>query len=195
MLALLAANVVLTAKPIVFEASFDGARYAFGDKVRLELRAKNVSNEPIVLAKAIWDGAPAASATAVLTRNGQTLETVGESSMPLVQVEVSNRVTSDRFVTIPPGKTETLFFREFEREYDFHGSTTRTKADFSRASLKPLEVGKYTCVVTYSFDPAALARPLRRDRERQFEFGPGAKALWDSALKAKVSLTRNFEVR
>jgi hypothetical protein len=130
-----------------------------------------------------------------LTRGDQVVTTTGESSMPLVQVQVSNRVTADRFVTIAPGASVVLFYQEFEKEYDFHGAKTRMKEDYARATLHPLATGKYKVAVSYEFDPAKIDQSWNKERSERIEFDSGAKNLWDSAIRTKISLTKTFEVR
>lgn len=195
MLALLATCLLITAKPLTFEMTLSPPNPVHGDTVRVELRAENRTDAPIVVAKALWDGAPAASASVKLTRDGQEVLTEGESSMPSVQVAVSNRVDVDRFVTLGPGESVVLYFREFAQEYDFHGAKTRMKQDYARATLHPLAVGNYTVEVRYDFEPENITRSWQREWNQRIDFGRGAKELWDTAFRTKLSFKRAFSVR
>jgi len=150
------------------------------------LVVKNVSDKPVVVAKALWDGAPAASLTATLTRQGKDVRFFGDSSMPFVQVEIDNRVDKNRFVTLPPGGSEVVYWTVIEGEYVFPaGSTARDKAAYGKAKQRELVPGTYELKVVYEFDQPRIADSWRKSFGRTIEFGPGAKALWQAAVRTR----------
>lgn len=191
----IAVSIVLSSSPIQIEVQVPHTTFRAGEVVRVELSARNISQEPVVLAKAIWDGAPAASARGILSSGGKELTFDGKSSLPLVQVMVSDRVDKSRFVTIQPSQSVVLYWTEIEQVYDFGSSTTRMKADYARATKHKLKPGKYKFTASYSFDRDAMAKSMKREWNRQISFEPGAEKLWKSALVLNISGTKQFEVK
>jgi hypothetical protein len=164
----------------------------------LDTKAPGVrtTKKPIVLARAIWDGAPAAGASAVLQKGGGDIAFVGESSTPMAQVQVSSTVTQDRFATLAPGASSVVYWTTIESYWSFPPDVkTRMKADYAKASLKSLPPGTYQCTVSYEFDPNAITRSYRQDWNRALEFGPGAESLWNQAVTTRYKGKRTFVVR
>ncbi len=192
-IALLSVNLGASS-PVVYELKLSKSQFAVGEPIKAELTVKNVSKNPVVIAKAIWDGAPAASAGTKLWRNGKQVDYFGETSLPLLQVMVSNKVGKDRFYILKPEEKYVLYYVTYLGEYDFHGSKTRLKEDYAKATKISLKKGKYNCEASYNFSQEGQSKQFKGDWGMTIEFEPGAKTLWDSALKADVKLTKSFEI-
>lgn len=194
--AFVTAAILFGSSPLQFTLKAPTSPVVAGRDVRCELVVKNISNKPVVVAKAIWDGAPAASLSATLTRQGQDVRFFGDSSMPSVQVGVGNRVDKDRFITLPPGGSEVVYWTVIEGEYVFPaGSTARDKAAYGEAKQRKLPPGTYELKVVYEFDQPRIADSWRKSFGRTIEFGPGAKALWQAAVSTRFQAACKFVVQ
>lgn len=191
----LVALALAGSSPIQYKVQISSKNFKSGEPVRVELTAQNTSKKEVVLAKAIWDGAPAAAARGLLTLNGEELRYEGKSSSPLAQVAVSDIVDKSRFVTLKPGESTVLYWTTIDKVYDFGKSKTRTKADYSKATLHGLRPGTYNFSVSYSFSPNEISKGMKRDWNRTVTFAPGAEKLWKSALVTGYSSTLQFKVR
>ncbi len=189
---LLAANAV--SGPIKFDLVLDQQVYAAGQPILASLTAKNISNRPAVLAKAIWDGAPAATANATLMRNGKPVETFGDSSITAVQVIVDNRVDKSRFVVLQPNQTVTLYWVKFEGERVFR-SQSRDKQAYAESKAIPLAPGRYECVVRYEFDAKKIGDSWKREWMQETTFERGARSLWNSAQEAAVRISQPLRIK
>jgi hypothetical protein len=181
--------------PVVYELKLSKSQFVVGEPIKAELIVKNVSKNPVVIAKAIWDGAPAGYADGRLFRNGKPVDYFAETSMPLVQVVHSNKVDKNRFIILKSQEQYVLYSATYLGEYDFRGSKTRLKEDYARATKISLKKGKYQCEISYDFSQEELAKQGKNQWNKIIEFEPGAKKLWDSAIKASVKLTKSFEIK
>ncbi|HRF60019.1 MAG TPA: hypothetical protein PLH94_08915 [Fimbriimonadaceae bacterium] len=195
MTAHLLAAVLVGPAPVQFEVKLSKQAIKPGESIRAELVAKNTSRQPVVVAKAIWDGAPAAYANASLYRGAVEYRYSGKSSMPMAQVMVSNKVDRNRFVTLKPGESVVVYWTDVDAVYDFGSSKTRGKEDYAKARLTDLAPGRYEFNVEYGFERNQLKKNLDQDWQKVIEFGPGAESLWTSAVEAKYSGKKTFVVR
>lgn len=190
-----ASALLFAAPPLQFTLKAPLSPISSGQPVRCELIVKNVSEHPLVVAKAIWDGAPAATLTSRLTREGAEVAYFGPSSMPAVQVEVSDRVDKNRFVTLAPGKSHTLYWVNLEGEYAFPaGSRVRDKRAYAEAKRRALPPGKYEFEVAYRFDPKGLANTWKTEWSRGIRFDPGAEKLWKAAAATSYRGSCSFVI-
>lgn len=193
--ALAASAILLAALPLQFTLQAPPSPTLSGRGVRCELIVKNVSDRPVVLAKAIWDGAPAAALSHRLTRGGAEVDFFGPSSMPLTQVLVSDRVDQNRFVTLAPGHSYTVYWVVIEGEYAFPpGSRVRDKRAYAEAKRRALPPGKYKFEVAYHFDPKGLANTWKKNWSRTIRFDPGAEELWKAAAATNYRGSCSFVI-
>lgn len=183
------------AQPVEFGLKPIKSSYAAGEPIRVELYAKNVSKSDVVIAKAIWDGAPAASASARLFRNGRQVHEVGESSIRSVQVMVSNLVDKDRFTVLKPGGMAVLYWKSITGEMDFHGHPPGLKESYKHATTTKLTKGEYKLEVANSFDKEKIVGDLSKFWRRKIEFAPGAQSLWDRAIDTKQKFTKTLRIK
>lgn len=195
MLASLAFAVVTSSSPLVWDARSEPTRYRKGIGYRVELYARNVSDRPVVLAQAIYDGGPAGHVTINLTRGTKTLEPYGESSMPLIQVMQHGNIDANRFITLQPGARAMVYWKRIEGRWEFPSGAGRLKRDYSAAKQVPLEKGSYRASMTYSFDQPTQGPKFAVSPGMKPKYGPGAKALWTSAFRGKGTASVVFSVK
>lgn len=194
--ATLLAAAVLGPSPVQFEIKLSNSIAKPGETIRVDLIAKNTATKPIVIAKAIWDGAPAAGASAKLENKGIDLRFIGDSSMPSAQVMVSNKIDKERFITLGPGDSTVVYWTNIESYYDFPADVKgRAKADYAKATVRALPPGTYQCTLSYEFDRDAIARQFRQEWRMGIQFGPGAEAAWNSAVNTRFTGKRTFVIR
>lgn len=180
-------------EPLQITVRTDKDQYKPGETVRVEVLVTNRSTRPIVLAKAIHDGSPAGSVGLEGVRAGQPVEWgSGKSSMPFAGVMVQYKVYADHFTTLAPGKSLTIYWREFDGRYDIPpGKQFRTKQEYADAGHVPLEPGEYTITARYQFarDPTPP-----RGSWRSLKFTAGAEPLFQSAWTGAIVGKATFHV-
>jgi hypothetical protein len=179
--------------PLLITVRTDKTRYKPGETIRAEVVLTNRSLRPVVVAKAIHDGSPAGFVALEGVRKGRPVVWLhGASSMPPAGVRLARKVQADHFVTLAPGKSLNLYWREFNGRYDVpSGKDRNTKQDYAAARQTPLEPGEYSIRARYQF-----ARNPEASRSRRFalEFPPEAKARYQSAWTGEVAGKATFHV-
>jgi len=180
-------------EPLEVTVRTDKAQYKPGETVRVEVTVTNHATHPIVLAKAIHDGSPAGAVGLSGVHAGQPIDWgSGKSSMPFAGVMVQHKVYADHFTTLDPGKSLTIYWREFDGRYNIPpGKQFRTKQEYFDAGHAPLEPGEYTITARYEFDRDAA--PFR-SRWRRLEFTAGSKPIFEHAWTGAIDGKATFRV-
>jgi hypothetical protein len=97
-------------------------------------------------------------------------------------------------VVLQPNQTITLYWVKFEGERVFRGQA-RDKQAYAEAKTRQIAPAAYEVAATYEFDPAKIASEWKREFRMDLAFAPGARALWNSALKSNVKLSRKLAIR
>lgn len=193
-LALLAASLLPPQAGLHFDLRLTGTEVKPGKPITATLTVTNRGTRPCVIAKPIGDGAPAASAYDRLMRGREELVPVGPRLEPRVQVVVSDYVTKDRFLVLPPLGSVDVYWVTYEGELDFGGAKSRDKAAYAKAKPIPLRPGTYDCTIAYDFNRERILSESMTGLRRDLKFDSGAKDLWDSAIETSVRLTKRFKV-
>ncbi len=94
MINLLLASVL--APPVIqFRIETNGDQFLQKGIIHAKFLVKNVSQRPVVIAKAIWDGSPAATAGIDLFKGNHEVLTSNDSSIRPAQVMVNSEVSED----------------------------------------------------------------------------------------------------
>lgn len=195
LISLALALIAPSPSPIELKILTDKPTYQVGTPIMARVLVKNVSTKPIVFAKPLWDGSPAASIGLELYRNGDSIETESDSSIPSAQVMVSEDVSEDRFVTLKPNESKQIYWKKISAGLDFHGLPSNLKASWEKATRFPLPPAAYSLRVTYWFDGEFLIAQWKQEWNKEIRFmNSDAKHLFHSAINGSWKVSKEVKV-